>query len=163
MEKKKGSLAKYKEACDFIYEATVKPDGYRGSFSRIGRLTALVAIEFVKRGIIKNEGGNAAQIYTWAAIGQHPTKTLYASIAEAIRKQHREAQAKSYQRKKELTHVKIPKVNASEILTGPSPENNLLMEPKPNQLRLIPDAELWAELKARGYEAVDGRIAKFLE
>lgn len=165
MEKKKGSLASYKEACDFIYEATIKPDGYHGSFTRISRLHALVAIEFVKRGIIKMEGNKAAPVYIWAAIGQHPTNCLYSSVAESIRKQSREAQAKSYQRKKELTHVKIPKVNApelSEILTGPAPENNPFMEPKPNQLRLIPDAELWAELKARGYEAVDGRLAKFL-
>ena len=163
MEKKKGSLAKYKEACDFIYEATVKPDGYHGSFSRIARLHALVAIEFVKRGIIKIGGSKAAPVYTWAATGQHPTNCLYSSVAESIRKQSREAQARSYQRKKQdLKKVKIPEVNASQVLSGPAPENNLLMEPTPNPLRLIPDAELWSELKARGYEAVDGRLAKFL-
>jgi len=153
MEKKKGSLAKYKEACDFIYEATVKQEGYHGSFNRIGRLHALVAIEFVKRGIIKKEGGNAAPVYTWAAIGQHPTNCLYSSVAEAIRKQSREAQARSYQRKKQgLKTVKIPNVNASDFI----------QDPAPGSIRDFTDAELWAELKARGYEAVDGRLAKFL-
>ena len=153
MEKKKGSLARYKEACDFIYEATIKPDGYHGSFSRIGRLHALVAIEFVKRGIIKIGGSKAAPVYTWAATGQHPTNCLYSSVAESIRKQAREAQARSYQRKKqELKTVKIPKVNASDFIPGPAPSS----------IRDFTDAELWAELKARGYEAVDGRLAKFL-
>lgn len=153
MEKKKGSLASYKDACDFIYEATVKQGGYKGSFNRISRLTAMVAIEFVKRGIIKMEGNKAAPVYTWAAIGQHPTNALYSSIAEAIRKQARESQARSYQRKKQgLKNVKIPKVNANDFIPGPAPRF----------IRDFTDAELWAELKARGYEAVDGRLAKFL-
>ena len=161
MEKKKGSLAKYKEACDFIYEATVKPEGYHGSFNRIGRLHALVAIEFVKRGIIKIGGSKAAPVYTWAATGQHPTNCLYSSVAESIRKQARESQARSYQRKKQRKEFK------PAVVEGKKTENAVPVEEKETQwverpLTTYRPEELWLALKSLGYEIVDGRLAKFL-
>ena len=164
-KRKRNLLAHVKECTDRIYETVIaQPGGYCGGFSQLGSFYSRVLKDLVDRNILKKERNEAAPRlafrYTWIA-SMAPTKTLYENIAFKLRMEQKEYSEKNKQ-KKELTHVKIPKVNASEILTGPALENNILMEPTPNPLRSFTDAELWDELKARGYEIAEGRLAKFL-
>ena len=139
---------KVKEGIDFIYNITTEQDGgYRGGFSTFDSVTKLVIAELVKRGIVAREQDRTKPrtqfVYKWA-VSMSPTRALYGSVTDAIRKNRREyQQAKKDERK----------VQASDMLEEKK-EQAAIESP----IESFSTKELWDEIKRRGYSIEDNRL-----
>lgn len=167
MEKrvKRNPLARVKEVTDKIYETIVaQPSGtYSGGFSHLGHYYSLVLKELVDRRIVARERNLAAPRlaykYTWAA-AMAPTNTLYKNIAFSIWAKKKQIKDASRAKKKsgEPTSAEPATLDVEVV------KYELLeQERERNPLSAFSDVELWSELKARGFEIIDGRLARFLD
>jgi len=163
MEKrvKRNPLAHVKECTDKIYETIIaQPGGYCGGFAHLGNYYSQVLKELVDRGIVEKERNLAAPRlaykYTWAA-AMAPTNTLYKNIAFSISAKMKQIRDASRSKKKSQEPSSVePAMLDVEV-------KNELLEPARSPLSSFSDGELWSELKARGYEVADGRLARFLD
>lgn len=157
-----GTLGKFKEIIDFIYEATVKPEGYTGSLGSHGSRYGLVCAEMVRRGILVRTGTIIKPTYKWTP-AMSPTKAFYESIASACVMREREATARCYakraaQKKKNQSVEDNVTLNNNDtpVVVNDSVDNKECCSGIEN----FSDAELWEELKRRGCYISGGQLAK---
>ena len=163
MEKrvKRNLLAHVKECTDKIYETIIaQPGGYCGGFSHLGSYYSAILKELVDRKIVERERNFAvprlAYKYTWAA-AMAPTNTLYKNIAFSIRAKQKQLKDNRVSKKKSGEPA-----NAEPATLDVEAKDDLIEQAR-NPLSAFSDVELWSELKSRGYEIVDGRLARFLD
>lgn len=147
-DKKQTFQSKVKESVDFIYSITTEQgEGYRGGFRTFDNVTKEVIAELVKRGIVAKEQDRTKPrtqfVYKWA-VGMSPTRTLYGSVADAIRKNRREHQQARKDKRK---------VQASDVLEEKK-EQAAIESP----IESFSTKELWDEIKRRGYSIEDNRL-----
>lgn len=128
---------KVKESIDFIYNITTEQGGgYRGGFSTFDDVTKRVIAELVKRGIVAKEQDRTKPrtqfVYKWA-VGMSPTRALYGSVTDTLRKNRREyQQARRGERKVQASDMLEER--RSRRLSGrqsnPSPRRNYGMKSK---------------------------------
>lgn len=154
------TLGKYKEIIDFIYEATVKPEGYTGSLCAFGTRYGYVSAEMVARGVLVKTGTKMKPTYKWTP-AMSPTKAFYESIASACVMKERETYARSAAKKKGLKKD-VPQVKEEDPIEPTVPiVNELLDGIQPSAgIEKFSDVELWEELKRRGCYISGGQLAK---
>ena len=144
-------LGQVKDAIDFLFDATNKQGGFKGSVCNQSALFGKVTTILVRRGIIdkkRNETHKKGFSYMWAAT-MHPTKTLYQSVTQELRDKQREYDLKSRaKRKPEKPSVQIVSAMIDEVV---KPSTGL--EAFPSQLLLD-------ELKYRGFTIEGERLVK---
>lgn len=147
-DKKQTFQSKVKESVDFIYSITTEQgEGYRGGFGTFDYVTKRVVAELVKRGIVAKEQDRTKPrtqfVYKWA-VGMSPTRALYGSVTDAIRKNRREYQQARKDKRK---------VQASDVLEEKK-EQAAIESP----IESFSTKELWDEIKRRGYSIEDNRL-----
>ena len=97
-------------------------------------------------GLVKNNGSKTKPIYYWD--GDKPDSRLCASVAEEIRKR-----VAARTKAKKCDSKNIPVKEAEDIVEFAQESFNI---------HDVSDAELWNELKSRGWEVRDSRLIKLL-
>lgn len=143
---------KVKESIDFIYNITTEQgEGYRGGFSTFDNVTKRVIAELVKRGIVAKEQDRTKPrtqfVYKWA-VGTSPTRALYGSVTDTLRKNRREYNYEYNQSKK--TEKKVQATDTVEE----KKEQAAIESP----IESFSTKELWDEIKRRGYSIEDNRL-----
>lgn len=144
-------LGQVKDAVDFLFDATNKQGGFKGSVCSQSVLFGEVTTILVRRGIIdkkRDETHKRGFTYMWVAT-MHPTKTLYQSITQELRDQQRKYDLKSRAKRRPDKNT-VPVVNVM-IDEATNPATGL--EAFPSQL-------LWDELKKRGFTIDGERLVK---
>lgn len=138
----------YKELIDFVYTLTFEKE-YKDGFSGYNnnRLSSIVT-ELVKRGVLEKRSvycGNKAGrycVFTWKATSA-PTDHFVNSVAHAI-----EGKRKEYLKSRR-------EENMAQREKSETPEAPAVQQPS---LSEFSSADLWAELKRRGAEIVNGKL-----
>jgi len=183
-KRKQDFLNKIKEKVDFLYSLTFNNE-FKESFEKFNdRLLDEVRAVMVKRNIILKNNYYPGQAmgrkcsFTWNPTAPEPTKTLYSSIAKEISRQHKEKAERYAEGKLKKAPDYLKKVEVAPVEANEHPiqivkdvkkwfkdveENAQLSYQERLQLSMISDQELWDELKSRGYEISDGKLAKVVK
>lgn len=178
-KRKQEFLDKIKEKIDFLYSLTFNNE-FKESFEKFNdRLLDEVRSVMVKRSIIlkkaycpgKSMGRKCS--FTWNPTAPEPTKTLYSSIAKEISRQHKEkaeryAEGKIKKAPEYLKKIEVaPSEASAEAINagGWFREETTHIDSYNEKLRIksFTDQELYDELKSRGYEISDGKLAKIVK
>lgn len=178
-KRKQEFLDKIKEKIDFLYSLTFNNE-FKESFEKFDdRLLDEVRSVMVKRSIILKKMYYPGKLmgrkcsFTWNPTAPEPTKTLYSTIAKEISRLHKE-KAQRYAEgkiKKAPEYLKKIEVAPSEASAkaidagGWFKEETTHIDSYNEKLRIksFTDQELWDELKSRGYEISDGKLAKIVK
>lgn len=178
-KRKQDFLNKIKEKIDFLYSLTFNNE-FKESFEKFNdRLLDEVRAVMVKRSIILKKAYYPGQSmgrkcsFTWNPTAPEPTKTLYSSIAKEISRLHKE-KAQKYAEgkiKKAPEYLKKIEVAPSEASAEAIDAGGWFREETTHidsyneklQIKSFTDQELWDELKLRGYEIFDGKLAKIVK
>lgn len=177
-KRKQEFIAKIQEKVDFLYSITAGiefGESFKKKFN--DRLLDEVRAVMVKRGIIiKNitypgQSMGRKCSFTWNPTAPAPTKTLYINIANDITKIHREKDERYAEGKankpEHLKKIEVAptEVNSEAVNAGGWFREEMHIDSYNEKLRIksFTDQELWDELKSRGYEIVDGRLAKIVK
>jgi len=180
-KRKQDFLNKIKEKVDFLYSLTFNIE-FKESFEKFNdRLLDEVRAVMVKRSIILKKMYYPGQAmgrkcsFIWNPTAPEPTKTLYSTIAKEISRLHKEkaqryAEGKIKEAPKYLKKVEVAPSQEQEAIHVnqiedtnkwfKSKEEEALSRQERTQLSRYTDQELWNELKSRGYEISDGKLAK---
>lgn len=156
------TLSKYKDIIDFIYEATVKPEGYTGALCAFGTRYGYVAAEMVARGVLAKTGTKMKPVYKWTP-AMCPTESFYESVASACVMKERDMSARSFAKKAAL---KKKTQSIDENVTQHNNDIPVVVNGSVDKkeccagIDKYTDSELWEELKRRGCYIADGKLAK---
>ena len=169
-KRKQEFLNRIREKVDFLYSLTLNVK-FGESFKKFNdRLLDEVRAVMVKRGIIIKKISYPGQhgrkcTFTWNPSAPAPTKHLYITIRDEIVRLHKE-KAERYaegkiQKPKYLNKVEVAPTEANKEAINMN--EWFKEETEKLQIKSFTDQELWDELKSRGYEIIDGRLAKIVK
>ena len=150
----KNNITKYKETIDYIYRATCSDRPQRiepgAGWGSVGNY---IIRDLIKRNILTktDDGGFPKRfLYQWNPRAMAPTNTLYKNVANSVR-----AFIKSERLRREAQKKDEPIVEPPQAVVESNPPQE-----KSHFLAQFNDAELLDELKDRGWQIKDGRLAR---
>ena len=170
---------KVEESINAIYELT--KDGYEGEFASMGYITSKIVMLLKNKGVLefrtgKNVNNKKTNYYKWKEGAMQPTNLFIQKMTKEYQDFHKEKHQKSknkynVEKSREGFHAILKeefkpeekKEIPMETETKPTPRNlpdGSRVLTTEDILAKMSDAELWQELKRRGWMISNGKLVK---